>query len=271
MILTDKSIKARVAAGQLFMEGYSESNVNSISYDLTIRSFIIGDEEYDHIELIPGEFIMLQTNEMISMPTDLCGEIGEKNSRIRQGLVVSGPRYFPGHEDTYIFLRVQNISTRSITLHRNDTIAQIFFETLDQEPETPYSKQEGASFNREQSYAGYGKYDSEYKKNEHSFQQIKDSILSKEHQIYANVITFMGIIVAVFAMLTINYQAFTSIALSAGYIIAMNLTLVLCICVLMGLILFVVNHSHRRWAIITYVSVLVILAVFTVVFSTCFL
>ena len=88
----------------------------------------------DSYTLHPGEFIFVQTREMIHMPKDLIGRIGEKNSRIRQGLSVAGPHYYPGHK-TYIYLRIQNITCANITIRENDSIAQIIFEQLESVPE----------------------------------------------------------------------------------------------------------------------------------------
>ena len=107
MILVDKSIKER--SGEIFCEGYAEKYVNAISYDLHIKGVICDDALKDSYTLHPGEFIFVQTREMIHMPKDLIGRIGEKNSRIRQGLSVAGPHYYPGHK-TYIYLRIQNIT-----------------------------------------------------------------------------------------------------------------------------------------------------------------
>ena len=56
----------------------------------------------------------------------------------------------------------------------------------------------------------------------------------------------MGIIVAVFSLLSINYQAFSQAKLDYKYIITMNLTLVLCIVVLMGLILIFINKAKEK-------------------------
>ena len=81
MILVDKSIKER--SGEIFCEGYAEKYVNAISYDLHIKGVICDDALKDSYTLHPGEFIFVQTREMIHMPKDLIGRIGEKNSRIR--------------------------------------------------------------------------------------------------------------------------------------------------------------------------------------------
>jgi deoxycytidine triphosphate deaminase len=265
MMLTDRQIRERVEKGQLIVAHYVDENVNCISYDLTIDCFI-AEEERSEYSLAPGEFVMVRTQEELSIPDDLSGVIGEKNSRLRQGLVVMGPRYFPGHT-TYAFLRVQNISSNTITLKKGNKIAQVFFEKLDEVPEHTYQEQTNASFNNEETYMGYGKYQSEYSKQEKSFQSVKDSILEKEQQIYANVLTFMGIIVAVFSMITINYEAFAQANVGTKYIIVMNLTLVLCICVLMGLILIIINNAKNKKFIWLYTAILAILAIATIVFA----
>lgn len=70
---------------------------------------------------------------------------------------MAGPHYFPGHE-TYLYLRVQNLSEKSITLKENDAIAQIFFEELNEIPEKTYDQQENASYNNEDKYRGMAKY-----------------------------------------------------------------------------------------------------------------
>lgn len=51
---------------------------------------------------------------------------------------------------------------------------------------------------------------------------------------------------AVFSLLSINYQAFSQAKLDYKYIITMNLTLVLCIVVLMGLILIFINKAKEK-------------------------
>ncbi len=111
MILTDKDIKER--GGRLIIEGYDEKNVTAISYDLHIQGIINEDKLEDSYVLRPGEIIFIKTREQIQMPDDLMGRIGEKNSRMRQGLSVSGPHYYPGHK-TYLYLRVQNITSGMI-------------------------------------------------------------------------------------------------------------------------------------------------------------
>lgn len=122
------------------MRGICGKYVNAISYDLHIKGIICDDALKDSYTLHPGEFIFVQTREMIHMPKDLIGRIGEKNSRIRQGLSVAGPHYYPGHK-TYSYLRIQNITCANITIRENDSIAQIIFEQLESVPEKAYDEQ----------------------------------------------------------------------------------------------------------------------------------
>lgn len=179
MTLVDRQIKQRVRNGELIsQETYNESQVGCISYDLTIDSFV-SDEKTAVCDLAPGECVIAKTREYLLIPNDVSGVIGEKNSRIRQGLVVSGPRYFPGHH-TYAFLRIQNVSSNVVRLESGNAIAQVFFETLAEVPDKPYNEQPSASFNEEKEYVGYGNYESEYRKQERSFQRVRDNILEKE-------------------------------------------------------------------------------------------
>ena len=155
-MLVDKQIKER---GDALISPFEENHVKSISYDLDIDGYINkdGNLSKERVYLRPGESVMIKTIQSLKMPTDLVGIIGERNSKIRQGLMVAGPHYFPGHT-TAIYLRVMNVSQLDIELQHGDGIAQIFFEKLSKEPEVSYANQEGASFNNETSYLGYGKY-----------------------------------------------------------------------------------------------------------------
>lgn len=263
MILVDKTIKDLATKGVLISKGYTPSNVNSISYDLTLGEFLEPDK--DSIDVMPGEFLMVKTSEELTIPKDITGRIGEKNSLLRLGLKVDGPQYQPGHV-TYAFLRVQNLSGDVITLRKNMKIAQIYFEQLEAIPDTTYDLQRNASFNQEDEYRGYGKYDAEYRKNLKSFHEVKEDIEHMSTRIYGNVLTLMGIVVAIFSLLSINYQAFTQSDLSSNYIIAMNLSLTFCIAVMLGMVLFLVNGWGKKWFNVLYILILLLLGVAVFVF-----
>ena len=78
MILVDKNIKELSAEGKLIKEAYTEENVNSISYDLTLGSF--ADKAETEKKLIPGATVIIKTKEKLSIPDNITGRVGEKNS-----------------------------------------------------------------------------------------------------------------------------------------------------------------------------------------------
>ena len=255
MILVDKDIKR--LSKDLIVTGYKEENVNAVSYDLSIDQIVLEDGNKDCYCLDPNEVVFIKTNEEISMPRNLMGRIGEKNSRMRLGLFVSGPHYFPGHR-TYMFLRVMNISSNQIEIKKGDKIAQIFFEELIQEPEADYSMQEGSSFNNESQYRGLGNYQSEYSKHITKIEKLNQDLDRKENSIYVNIMTFMGLFVSIFSLITLNFSNY-KVDLSKESIIAMNLSLGLVICLFMGLILIFLNRAKSKKYLFTYVSLMIIL------------
>ena len=251
MILVDKSIKER--SGEIFCEGYAEKYVNAISYDLHIKGVICDDALKDSYTLHPGEFIFVQTREMIHMPKDLIGRIGEKNSRIRQGLSVAGPHYYPGHK-TYIYLRIQNITCANITIRENDSIAQIIFEQLESVPEKAYDEQEEASFNDEYQYRGLANYRDEYEARTEELKKANESLEEKENHIYANILTIM-----------VNFSNITKGTLTKGFIVPMNLSLGVVIALFMGLILIFLNKAKSKGFLIAYIVILIILIIMLLV------
>ena len=197
----------------------------------------------------------------------ILGRIAEKNSRMRQGLKVDGPHYQPGHV-TYAFLRVQNISSQIILLAQGMRIAQIIFEQLTQIPDVPYSAQPKAAFQDEVRYKGLGNYKEDYEKETRKeVKRTKEDIERLSQKIYANVLTIMGIMVAIFALLTINYQAFTQAAVDFRYIWVMNLTLAICIVIMLGLILIFINKPENKKTVWIYIGILALLAILTVIVS----
>lgn len=263
MILVDKNIRDLCSTGQLISEGYNPENINSISYDLTLGEFL--DQKNQSKELFPGNFIMIKTKEQLRIPDNITGRIGEKNSLLRSGLKVDGPQYQPGHV-TYAFLRIQNTSDKVITLQKGMKIAQIYFEELKEIPDRPYNKQPGASFQNEDEYRGFGTYESAYKENIKSVQEVKDDIENLSHKIYGNVLTLMGVLVAIFSILSINYQAFVNADLSPRYVIVMNLSLAFCMAVMLGMVLILVNGWKKKGFCLFYGALILVLGFSALIF-----
>lgn len=242
MVLVDKEIKKRQS--EIFLDGcYKESCVNAVSYDLHVLGIVAQDKLEDSYVLQPNEAIFVKMEEKIHMPNDLMGRIGEKNSRMRQGLWVSGPHYFPGHE-TYIYLRVQNINANKIRIKKGDKIAQIFFEQLSEVPEQTYDKQQNSSFNGEDLYRGMAKYKSEYEERMEKINNANDDLDEKINHIYVNILTLMGIFVSVFSLIMVNFSNLEKEITNTKYIAVMNLSLGIVISLFLGLIMFFINHKN---------------------------
>lgn len=234
MTLVDCEIKEQ--HDDLILQGYDEKNVNPTSYDLTIGSILSDNGETDSLVLPPNTTVFIKTKEEIHIPDDLCGHIGEKNSRMREGLWVSGPNYFPGHT-TFVFLRVRNVSQKEIMIQAGDSIAQISFEKLGTTPDHPYNTIPSASFNEENAYRGMGKYTSEYE------ERIKP-VLGKKNKPYAMILTLMALCLCIFPFLAVaDFVSKTpSMTINLSFGFAIGLFVGLCI----GLILLLRNPTAKK-------------------------
>ncbi len=259
MILVDKDIKGLASNGLLIAEGYDEANVGSVSYDLTIDEII--SENNAHLKCVtlePDGVVFIKTKELLRIPEDIMGRIAQKNSRMRMGLYVDGPHYHPGHE-TYAFLRVRNISSDSIRIEEGQQIAQIIFEQLTQKPDHLYGQGAHKAFADEKDYRGLSTYKKEYEKYVTKIEKVRDNIENKETQIYANVLTLMGIVAAVFAIITLNFEAFAKAELDVKFILTMNLSLVFALSVFFGLLHIIINRQKKNGFGVAYIVVLVLI------------
>lgn len=243
MLLVDKKIKER--SSEIFLEGYDETNVTAVSYDLHIAGIIVDESLESSYQLRPNEVVFVKTKEKIKMPSDLLGRIGEKNSRMRQGLCVSGPHYYPGHT-TYMFLRVQNITSSTIKIKEGDTIAQLFFEQLVETPENDYGQQPEASFIDEVEYRGLSNYKDEYERRLTAVNNANENLNKKIDNLYANVLTIMGLFVSVFSIIMVNFTSITQGNITKEFIVPMNISLGIVITLFIGLLLAFVNKAKSK-------------------------
>ena len=94
MILVDKDIKAR--ASEIFEKGYDENNVKPVSYDVHIKGIIEDDGTVESYRLRPNEVVFIESEEMIKMPLDLMGRIGEKKFPDASRVACCGTTLFSG-------------------------------------------------------------------------------------------------------------------------------------------------------------------------------
>lgn len=255
-----RSAAASSMAKNLISCGFKNESVKGIAYELSIDCVCDSNGEAALAELKPGETVYIKTNEEISLPDDITARIAERNSVMRLGLKVDGPQYIPGHK-TFCFLRVQNISGNSITLAKDFVIAQMIFEKLDKAPDQIYPRQEGASFMDEKKFAGFGRYQGQYDKLMKKYDDVKDDIDSLKEKIYGNVLTIMGVFVSIFTLVSVNVQSFVKESISKSLIATVNLSLLTCIAVLLGLVLLIVNKGKKKWFSVFYLAIIVCLVI----------
>ena len=202
-MLTDRQIKAQ---GEQLIAPYDAQRVQAIGYDLTSETFYRLDEkEVQVIDLQPMESVFVRCKENISLPNNTAAKVVLRNSRIRQGLLLTAPVYYPGHQ-TPVFFRVTNVSASAITLKTGCGLATIMFELLDEDVEHPYD----GTFQQEKQYVGMGSYKDVYKSAMSQASQKIDELKAAEKNIYTNVLALLAIFVAVFSVINVNVSIVNS-------------------------------------------------------------
>jgi dCTP deaminase len=169
MVLSDRTIKAEIAAGRLAFDPYDPSLVQPSSVDVRVdRRFrvfhnsrrpyidvrepmedlteLVTVDEDDPFVLHPGEFVLGQTLERVTLPDDLVGRLEGKSSLGRMGLLIHSTAGFidPGFIGN-LTLELSNVANLPITIYHGMPIGQISFMRMDGPVETPYGAQGAGS------------------------------------------------------------------------------------------------------------------------------
>lgn len=162
MILSDKTIKAKLKSKEIVIEPFSEEFLQPASYDLHLDKFfltfnkesvgivdvkdkpknLMKEMEVDEKEgfiIHPNEFVLANVMEIIGVDSKHVGRLEGKSSLGRLGLIVHATAGFidPGNK-LRLTLELANVSPIPIKIYPGMGIAQIAFETLDKECERPY-------------------------------------------------------------------------------------------------------------------------------------
>ena len=187
MLLGNKEIARLADDGAI--SGAKAENIGPVSYDLTTNAFHVESSAQDAVSLEPGDSVFVSSAECLHLPDNVAARVGLKNSRIREGLSLDAPLYFPGHE-TRVFFRVTNVSANRITLDKSKGIAQVMFELVDGVTK-PYS----GAFSDEFSYKGLGEYSNVYE---------ADELKTTEKRVYSNTLALMAVFAAIFTLVNVN-------------------------------------------------------------------
>lgn len=162
MLLSDRDIKAEIAAGRVVLEPYDEAMVQPSSIDVRIDRYfrVFENHRYPHIDpaeeqpeltrvvepianepfiLHPGEFALASTYEVVTLPDDVAARLEGKSSLGRLGLLTHSTAGFidPGFSG-HVTLELSNVATLPIKLWPGMKIGQLCFIRLSSPAEHPY-------------------------------------------------------------------------------------------------------------------------------------
>lgn len=162
MLLSDKDIRAEIAAERVVLDPWDPQMVQPSSVDVRLDKFFrlfdnhkypVIDPSLDQPELTrlvevssddgfvlhPGEFVLGSTLETVTLPDDLAARVEGKSSLGRLGLMTHATAGFvdPGFSG-HVTLELSNVATLPIILWPGMKIGQLCFFRLSSPAENPY-------------------------------------------------------------------------------------------------------------------------------------
>lgn len=169
MVLSDRTIRAEIEAGRIVFDPYDPGLIQPSSVDVRVDSkfrvfhnarhpFIdVRREMEDLTELVtiadgepfilhPGEFVLGQTLERVTLPDDLVARLEGKSSLGRLGLLIhSTAGFVDAGFSGNLTLELSNVANLPITIYHGMPIGQISFMRMDGPVEHPYGSDETGS------------------------------------------------------------------------------------------------------------------------------
>jgi dCTP deaminase len=169
VVLSDRSIRQEIEDGRIVIDPFEERLIQPSSIDVRVdRTFrVFHNSRYTHIDvrqpmddltelvtkvgdepfiLHPGEFVLGQTLERVTVPNDLVARLEGKSSLGRLGLLIhSTAGFIDAGFGGNITLELSNVANLPITIYHGMPIGQISFMRMDQPVEHPYGSGEYAS------------------------------------------------------------------------------------------------------------------------------
>ena len=165
MLLSDRDIRAEIAAGRVALDPYDPAMVQPSSIDVRLdRMFrVFENHRYPHIDpaeeqpeltravqpkgeepfiLHPGEFVLGSSFEAVTLPDDVAARLEGKSSLGRLGLLTHSTAGFidPGFSG-HVTLELSNVATLPIKLWPGMKIGQLCFFRLSSPAEHPYGSE----------------------------------------------------------------------------------------------------------------------------------
>jgi len=169
VVLSDRTIREEIDSGRIVIDPFEASNVQPSSVDVRVdRQFrVFHNARYPYIDvrqpmddltelvevtddepfiLHPGEFVLGQTLERVTLPDDLVARLEGKSSLGRLGLLIhSTAGFVDSGFSGNLTLELSNVANLPITIYHGMPIGQISFMRMDGPVERPYGSGEAGS------------------------------------------------------------------------------------------------------------------------------
>ena len=166
VVLSDRTIRAEIEAGRIAIDPFEPEMVQPSSVDVRVdRSFrVFHNNRYPFIDvrqpmedltelvvvengrpfvLHPGEFVLGQTLERVTLPDDLVARLEGKSSLGRLGLLIhSTAGFVDSGFSGNLTLELSNVANLPITIIHGMPIGQLSFMRMDGPVERPYGSRE---------------------------------------------------------------------------------------------------------------------------------
>lgn len=143
-ILSKHDLLCKVSSGDLKIEPFKEDQVEPASYDCSLGSILqAGQGRFDFSEtsdfvLESNSWACVASQEVLTLPNDICARYGIPSSLARRGLIAfGGPQIDPGYRGK-IFVSIYNPTLEPISLRLGQDFFTIIFEEVSGEKHTTY-------------------------------------------------------------------------------------------------------------------------------------
>ena len=168
MVLSDRTIRSEIEAGRIVIDPFDPELVQPSSVDVRVdRQFrVFHNARYPFIDvrrpmddltelvtvkgddpfiLHPGEFVLGQTLERVTLPDDLVARLEGKSSLGRLGLLIhSTAGFVDAGFSGNLTLELSNVANLPITIYHGMPIGQLSFMRMDGPVERPYGAEKGS-------------------------------------------------------------------------------------------------------------------------------
>jgi len=170
LVLSDRTIRSEIKAGRIVIDPFDASLVQPSSVDVRVdsRFRVFHNARYPYIDvrkpmedltelvevqgrddpfiLHPGEFVLGQTLERVTLPNDLVARLEGKSSLGRLGLLIhSTAGFVDSGFSGNLTLELSNVANLPITIYEGMPIGQISFMRMDGPVENAYGSESTGS------------------------------------------------------------------------------------------------------------------------------